>query len=66
MSTRQPRTGSSLETIGYYSDRPGSQRYPFPLGLFYPSAGNFIAFVSDLTSRPLLHEGVAAPAFIPE
>ena len=69
----------SLETIGYYSDRPGSQRYPFPLGFFYPSAGNFIAFVSNLTSRPLLHEalaafrrhaefrseGVAAPAFIP-
>jgi Zn-dependent M28 family amino/carboxypeptidase len=24
----------SLETIGYYSNLPGSQRYPFPLGLF--------------------------------
>lgn len=69
----------SLETIGYYSDGPGSQRYPFPLGFFYPSTGNFIAFVSNLTSRALLHEaiasfrrhagipseGVAAPAFIP-
>jgi len=69
----------SLETIGYYSDWPGSQRYPFPLGFFYPSTGNFIAFVSNLSSRVLLHEaiasfrrhagipseGVAAPAFIP-
>lgn len=69
----------SLETIGYYSDRPGSQRFPFPLGFFYPSTGNFIAFVSNLSSRALLHEvlasfrrhaefpseGVAAPAFIP-
>ena len=69
----------SLETIGYYSDEPGSQRYPFPLGFFYPSTGNFIAFVSNLASRPLLHEvttlfrrhaefpseGVAAPAFVP-
>ena len=69
----------SLETIGYYSDRPGSQRYPFPLGFFYPDTGNFIAFISNLASRPLLHEviasfrrhagfpseGVAAPAFIP-
>ncbi len=69
----------SVETIGYYSDEPGSQHYPFPLGFFYPSAGNFIAFVSNLASRPLLHEvialfrrhadfpseGVAAPAFIP-
>jgi Zn-dependent M28 family amino/carboxypeptidase len=69
----------SLETIGYYSDAPGSQRFPFPLGFFYPSTGNFIAFVSNLTSRALLHEalaafrrhaefpseGVAAPGFIP-
>ncbi len=69
----------SLETIGYYSDEPGSQRYPFPLSLFYPSTGNFIAFVANLGSRGLLHEtiasfrrharfpseGVAAPAFIP-
>jgi hypothetical protein len=69
----------SLETIGYYSDQPGSQRYPFPLGLFYPGSGHFIAFVSNLRSRSLLHralgafrrharfpsEGVAAPAFIP-
>lgn len=69
----------SLETIGYYSDRAGSQRYPFPLSFFYPSTGNFIAFVSNLASRPLLHEavaafrrharfpseGAAAPAFLP-
>jgi len=69
----------SLETIGYYSDRPGSQHYPFPLGLFYPERGDFLAFVANLPSRPLLHaaisafreqarfpsEGVAAPAIIP-
>ena len=34
----------SLETLGWYSDSPGSQRYPFPLGLFYPSTGDFVAF----------------------
>jgi hypothetical protein len=69
----------SLETIGYYSERPGSQHYPFPLSFFYPSTGNFIAFVSNLSSRALLHdaiagfrrhatfpsEGAAAPAFLP-
>lgn len=69
----------SLETIGWYSDQPGSQRYPFPLNLFYPSTGHFIAFVANLGSRALLHEvvasfrrhaefpseAVAAPAFIP-
>jgi hypothetical protein len=44
----------SLETIGYYSDKPGSQHYFFPLGYFYPSRGNFIGFVSNLSSRPVL------------
>lgn len=42
----------SLETIGYYSDEPGSQGYPFPFGVFYPSTGNFIAFVSNMESAP--------------
>lgn len=37
----------SLETLGYYSDAPGSQRYPAPLDKFYPDAGNFIGFVGD-------------------
>jgi Zn-dependent M28 family amino/carboxypeptidase len=69
----------SLETIGYYADEPGSQRYPFPLGLFYPSRGDFLAFVANLGSRDLLHrtiaafrahaqfpsEGLAAPALVP-
>lgn len=40
----------SLETIGYYSDAPGSQKYPAPLGLLYPSTGNFIGFVGNLGS----------------
>jgi len=37
----------SLETIGYYSDEPGSQSYPPPLSVFYPNIGNFIAFVGN-------------------
>ncbi len=44
----------SLETIGYYSEAPGSQRYPFPLRLFYPDPANFIGFVGNLPSRKLL------------
>lgn len=44
----------SLETIGYYSDEPGSQRYPFPLGFFYPSTGNFIGFVGNMANAPLV------------
>jgi Zn-dependent M28 family amino/carboxypeptidase len=42
----------SLETIGYYSDEPRSQTYPFPFGLFYPSTANFIAFVSNMENAP--------------
>lgn len=69
----------SLETMGYYSDEPKSQKYPFPLNLVYPSTGNFIGFVSNLSSRRLLHtviasfrkncsfpsQGGAVPEFIP-
>ena len=70
----------SLETIAYFSDAPGSQRYPSPgLGLFYPNKGNFIGFASDTRSRSLLRatvsafrktgklpcEGAALPAAIP-
>lgn len=36
----------SLEMIGYYSDRHGSQAYPLPgLKAFYPDTGNYIAVV---------------------
>jgi hypothetical protein len=66
----------SLETIGFYSDAKGSQKYPPPLGFFYPSRGNFIGFVGNPESRNLVRrsirkfrettrfpsEGVAAPA----
>jgi hypothetical protein len=50
----------SLETIGYYSDAPGSQHYPPLFNFFYPDRGNFIAFVSNFRSRGLLHRAVAA------
>jgi len=50
----------SLETIGYYSDEEGSQRYPFPLNLFYPSTGNFIGFVGNRASRALVRQCVGS------
>jgi hypothetical protein len=50
----------SLETIGYYSDEAGSQRYPFPFSLAYPSTGNFIAFVGNFGSRALVRHAVGA------
>jgi hypothetical protein len=50
----------SLETLGYYSDEPNSQKYPPPLGLLYPNKGNFIAFVGLTSSRPWVREAVRA------
>lgn len=50
----------SLEMLGCYSDRPGSQAYPPFLRFLYPDRGNFIAFVSNLRSRHVLREVVAA------
>jgi Zn-dependent M28 family amino/carboxypeptidase len=50
----------SLETMGYYSDTPGSQQYPFPFGLFYPRVGNFIGFVGNIASRSLVHRSIAS------
>ncbi|MBC8023321.1 MAG: M28 family peptidase [Burkholderiales bacterium] len=69
----------SLETMGYYSEGAGSQRYPFPLNYAYPDRGNFIAFVGNVASRGLVRravgtfrekarfpsEGVAAPQIVP-
>ena len=50
----------SLETMGYYSDAPESQDYPFPLSLFYPDRANFIAVVGNIGSRALVHQAVAS------
>ena len=45
-----------LETLGAYSDKPGSQKYPPPLSFFLPNAANFIAVVGTLGVRSLAAE----------
>jgi hypothetical protein len=69
----------SLETIGYYSDAPGSQQYPVPFNQFFPKVGNFIGFCGCWSSRGFVQrvtesfrahtkfpsEGLAAPDWIP-
>jgi peptidase M28-like protein len=50
----------SLETIGCYSDAPGSQKYPKPFGALYPREGNFVGFVGNLKSRDLVRRAVAS------
>lgn len=49
-----------FECIGYYTDEPNSQKYPFPFNLMYPSTGNFIGFVSNFASGKLLHTVVTS------
>jgi hypothetical protein len=49
----------SIETIGCYSDEPGSQLYPRGFSLFYPDKGNFIGFVGNLSSRALVRQAIA-------
>lgn len=50
----------SLETMGYYSDKPNSQHYPAPLSLLYPSTGDFVAFVGTTSSRSFVRKTVGA------
>lgn len=50
----------SLETLGCFSDEPGSQKYPAPFGLIFPNKANFIAFVAMPGSRSFLHDVVAS------
>jgi Zn-dependent M28 family amino/carboxypeptidase len=49
----------SLESIGWFSDAPRSQQYPALLEALYPSTANFIAFASNVASRPLLQRVIA-------
>ncbi len=49
----------SIESIGYYDSHPGTQRYPFPLSLAYPDVGDFIGFVGNLKSGPLVRRTIA-------
>lgn len=50
----------SLETVGCFSCEPHTQRYPSPFDLFYPTIGNFIAFVGNESSADWVHHCVHA------
>lgn len=69
-----------LETVGYYSDQPGTQLIPEILASLYSNdRGNFIGFFSNRQSRKFLKqvvgdfrahavvpsEGLAAPGIVP-
>ena len=45
----------ALETMGWYSDEPESQKYPSPLlRAVYPGEGNFIGFIGNTESAGLV------------
>jgi hypothetical protein len=44
----------NLESLGYYSDEPGSQRCPRSFGADCPTVGNFAAVVAAERSRSML------------
>lgn len=46
----------ALETIGYFRDQPNSQHYPPFFRFFFPDRANFIAFVANFRSRPVLRK----------
>lgn len=50
----------SLETIGHFSEVSGSQKYPFPINLFYPATGNFLGFVGNVGSRSLVRTAIGS------
>ncbi len=50
----------ALETLGYYSDEPGSQHYPEGLSLGLDDVGDFVAFVGNLKSSDLVREVIGA------
>lgn len=47
---RRIRGMLSLESLGYYTDEPGSQSYPPLVGWLYPRRGDFVAVVGNLPS----------------
>ncbi len=49
-----------LESVGYYSHKRFSQKYPPLLGLFFPNRGNFLAVVGNIRSRHLAFDATRA------
>ncbi|MCH8903224.1 MAG: M28 family peptidase [Bacteroidetes bacterium] len=48
------KTAIILEMLGYYSEKPFSQKYPLLLGPFYPNKANFIAIVGNFPSKGIV------------
>lgn len=66
---RRPEGMISLEMLGYFSIKQGSQRYPPPFSMYYPETAGFIGFVGDMSSRNFIRSVVGRfrqiPATVP-
>lgn len=80
LAGREPQLVMVLEMIGYFTDRPGSQRYPVDaMEWIYPERGDFVAVVGNYASAGEVRlvkagmleagsvpvEAIAAPASLP-
>lgn len=69
----------SLDSVGCFTDEPGSQGGPFPLSIVYPKQGNFLLVAGDLKARDFVKstvttlrtagnfptQGLTVPSFLP-
>ena len=67
---KQPlRLMISLEMLGYRDSTPGSQKYPFPLELFYPNRGDLISLSGNMKKSSVNSQWLPIPnrgLFIPQ
>ncbi len=69
----------SFDVLGSFYETPSTQKYPLLFSFFYPSTGNFVAFVGNRSSKELVQksllsfrnsnvkigsEGISAPQLI--
>lgn len=50
----------AFDALGFYSDKKGTQHYPYMFAPFYSSVGNFVGFVGNLESRKLVVDSLTA------
>lgn len=50
----------AFDALGYYSDKKGTQHYPYMFAPFYSSVGNFVGFVGNVESRKLVVDSLTA------
>lgn len=50
----------SLETIGAFSNKPGTQKYPSPFDMIFPDVADFVALVALPGGRAFLQEFVGS------